>query len=216
MLLHEEVLRLFTLLAERLGTDGLARFVYVSVALIAGPVLLLTGRGARRRWGARGVRATLGAVAVACIAWVGLGTIAAELVHYIQYALFAALLVRARHSLLAAGCITVALGGLDELYQCVILFPERALDLPDVGLDAAGAVLGLLIAGSTRAPDGRSKNPKKGFRGRSVRGIERPRRGVLARGAPDDASLPRSQDLPLKPPPAESDSGGMTAGANAT
>lgn len=139
---------MFTLLAERLGTDGLARVVYLSVAGIAGPVLLSTGWGAWRRAGMRGVGETLGAVAVACVTWVSLGTIAAEIVHYAQYALFAALLVRARHSLLAAGCITVALGGLDELYQCVILFPERALDLPDVGLDAAGAILGLLIGGS--------------------------------------------------------------------
>lgn len=149
-LAHDLVQDGFAGLAERWGTDGLTFRLSAITLLVGGPAILATTFTSALWHGRVGLRAWGLWILAATAATFVLTQTRAELVHFPQYALVAVLLLRiplAPTAALGAACL---LGGLDEAWQSVFLYPERLLDWNDIVLNALGATLGLLAAWSWR------------------------------------------------------------------
>lgn len=144
VVLHDVVQELFSWGAEAWGTAGLALRVGLVAAVFGLPWLARELWGAWRGFGATGLWAWGWVGAASSAASLVLTQTRAELVHLPQYALIAWLVSGAGLAPTPALLLCLALGALDEAWQWIVLYPERAMDWNDVTLDLCGALLGVL------------------------------------------------------------------------
>jgi hypothetical protein len=141
---HLPVTDLCDALARRYGFVLYDRVVSVAAAGLGALALATLGRRARGR---PRLLAALGVLACAAVLAQGRLIVASvETVHYPQYAVLAALLVRGGLGLETAWAVATMLGVIDETFQYLVL-PRGTfdyLDWNDIVLNALGAALGLV------------------------------------------------------------------------